>query len=238
MTDSRQPTLAEVLEAVMRARLAELFTALPGVVESYDKAKQKANVRIAIKDRLELADGEEVADYPVIPNVPVVHPSGGGFVAAFPLKAGDPVLLVFSARSIDVWKSSGPTSASAAAVDPNDFRMHDFADAYAIPGGRPLSAPFTEASDEDLVIGKDGGTIARLTAAGVWEFGTSNGAKEFIAQAQKTLTELTNIVNAFNSHIHTTTATIGPSAVPGVIAPPTVAMAAPGSVAASKGKVE
>jgi len=65
----------------------------------------------------------------------------------------------------------------------------------------------------------------------------AKAAAEFIAMADKVLTELNDIKTAFDAHIHTTTATIGPSAVLGIISPPTVAMPAPNSVAATKAKV-
>ena len=46
-------------------------------------------------------------------------------------------------------------------------------------------------------------------------------ASDTVAQVNKVKAELDAIKNVFNTHIHTTTATIGPTAVPGIIAPPT-----------------
>jgi len=43
---SRTPDLAELLRASVREGLAQVHTAIPGVVESYDPVKQTANVPI------------------------------------------------------------------------------------------------------------------------------------------------------------------------------------------------
>ncbi len=188
---SREPTLSEVLRLVIRSHLADLWTAIPGVVEKYDKAQQKADIRAAVQSRIEAIDGEELVELPIIPNVPIMHPSGGGYMAAFPLAKGDPVLLVFSARSIDVWKSGS----AGDVVDPNDLRQHAFADAFAIPGGRPFKSAFTEASDTDLVIGKDGGLQMRVSASLI-ELGAKGAAGlDFLAQAAKTKASLDELKN-------------------------------------------
>lgn len=49
-------------------------------------------------------------------------------------------------------------------------------------------------------------------------------ASDTVAQVNKVKAELDALKNVFNMHIHTTTATIGPTAVPGIIAPPTAQM--------------
>ena len=64
----------------------------------------------------------------VISNVPVLHPSGGGFVIAFPLAPGDPVLLVFSARGISQFKKDFTES------PPDDDAIFSYKDAIALPG--------------------------------------------------------------------------------------------------------
>jgi hypothetical protein len=151
--------MAEVMALVLRSHLARVWTSLPGLVETYDPATQKVSVRPAIADRYETADGEDMVELPVIPGVPVVFPSGGGYVAALPLAKGDPVLLVFSSRSTDVWRAGDGTSQ----VDPNDLRTHDLSDAFAIPGGRPFGAPLKDCSATDLVIGKGDGSGPLLT---------------------------------------------------------------------------
>lgn len=74
-----------------------------------------------------------------------------------------------------------------------------------------------------------------LNEAGEVHLGDKAGA-EFVALADKVLTELNSIKSAFDSHIHITTATVGASATVGVIQPPAPGMPSPSSVAATKVK--
>jgi hypothetical protein len=70
---------------------------------------------------------------PVLVDVPVVWPSGGGFTMTFPIAAGDECLVVFSSRCIDGWWSLGGTQ------NPPEIRMHDLSDGFCLPG--PKSVP-------------------------------------------------------------------------------------------------
>jgi hypothetical protein len=56
-------------------------------------------------------------------------------------------------------------------------------------------------------------------------------AGDWVALASLVLAELNDIREKFDAHIHTTTATVGASATPGVIAPPSPAMGPASSVA-------
>lgn len=66
-------------------------------------------------------------DLPVLVNVPVQFPSGGGFTATFPLAEGDEVLVMFADRCIDGWWQSGGIQAQI------ELRSHDLSDGFAIP---------------------------------------------------------------------------------------------------------
>ena len=72
-------------------------------------------------------DGDEVTRAPVR-NVPVVFPSGGGFALTFPLRKGDPVLLVYSQRGLARWKKAPGVST------PDVDGFFSEKDAIAIPG--------------------------------------------------------------------------------------------------------
>lgn len=149
----RKRTLGEALELIVRAHQAKKWYSMPGIVEAYDAAKQKATIRVAVDDRHELLDGDDLTELPLIQNVQVAHPSGGGYFVHFPMKKGDPVTLWFTSRSIDVWKASDGSTP----VDPGDMRMQDLSDAIAYPGARTFGAPLADVNASDLVIGKDGG---------------------------------------------------------------------------------
>ena len=73
------------LDAHFRASIKNLNFALPGLVETYDSASKRAVIIPAI-DTL-LPDDASMPKPPVA-NIPVLHPSGGGYVAHFPLRRG------------------------------------------------------------------------------------------------------------------------------------------------------
>lgn len=119
----------EAQRAAQDGRQAELWTALPGIVQSFDPVAHTVTVQLCIKGSITGPDGKTTqVNLPVLPDVPVVFPHGGGFSLTYPLKNGDEVLVVFGARCIDAWWQSGGVQAEA------ELRMHDLSDGLAIPG--------------------------------------------------------------------------------------------------------
>ena len=149
------PTFSDVLRLAVGRSLRDVHVSLPGRIESYDARKQRASVAPLIA--VALADGT-TADLPVINEVPVVWPRGGGAILSFPLQPGDTVLLIFSERSLDEWCQQGGAST------PSDPRSHDLSDAVAIPGLYPFSEP-GEADDRDVLLRFQGSEL-RLAANG------------------------------------------------------------------------
>lgn len=201
---SRQPELAEVLSAAMSGAVDGLFVALPGKVESYDSVMQKANVKPLLQRRVFARDGSEgVESLPVIPDVPIAFPRGGGFFLSFPLQKGDLVLLVCCDRSID----SFVYSTGQVDVDPVDVRSHDLSDAVAIPCFYPFTRPIKCDVTQGAVFGSETGAQVRAKDAAI-EI-TSNGLPTstggFVALANL-------LITAFNSHVHATAGTGTPSA--------------------------
>lgn len=107
------------------AALEGMYTALPGKVVSYSPKTCRASVVPAVSKRM--ADGSSLAP-PTIEDVPVSWPvtMGGKCFMSAPMQAGDSVLLVFSQRSIEHWKSGSSQA-------PSDPRWHDMSDCFAIP---------------------------------------------------------------------------------------------------------
>lgn len=131
------PSDTDNLQKAIRAQLARVHTALPGVVTSYDEARQTATVQPSVQFKARDADGK-ITDYtpPAIPNVPVAFPGAGEYSIVWPLVAGDGVLLVFCERSLDEWRSTAGSSHQA-----RDVRRHDLSDAVAIPALRSPADP-------------------------------------------------------------------------------------------------
>lgn len=160
------PELAEVIADAIEDRLLDVYTNMPGEIESYDPTKQTATIKPSIKRTY--PDGS-VVDRPLIQNVPIIFSRGKKSSLTFPLQKGDPVLLCFSMRSIDVWKAKG------GAVDPKDFRKFNITDAFAIPGGSPKTKVLAEAHAEYTRIKND---LALIELQPAGKFKVTNGTEE------------------------------------------------------------
>lgn len=185
---------AQLFGDAMRARQAEMHTAMPAEVVSYDQATQTASVQPLLQYVLRDETGAELVEsYPQIDAVPVQFPRYGGFVMTMPVAAGDIVLLVCAERSLDRWRASGGQ------VDPGDLRMHSLADAVAIPGIYPTSEaiPSASVSTTGAYLGKEGGPGVHVTAAGV-ELGGSVAAPptDFVALSALVTTAFTTLKTA------------------------------------------
>ena len=121
-------------DAYWTGRQGTLWTALPGIVQSFDPVAMTCEVQPAIQGKMRLEDGGvQVVNLPLLLDCPVVFPRGGGCSLTFPIKAGDECLVVFSCRAIDIWWQQGGVQ------PPAETRMHDLSDGFVIPG--PYSQP-------------------------------------------------------------------------------------------------
>jgi hypothetical protein len=194
---TRSPTWTDILEAFGERLKREIGVCLPGTVESYDADTQLATVRIDLKVPIRGEDGtdQEAESIPPIANVPVVHPSGGGYFAHFPLTNGDPVVLVIADRSLDIWQEKGGE------VDPKWRHTHEITDCFAFPGGRPKPKALGDTPANELVIGKDGGSTIRVKSNGEVHLGQDNPAA-FVALADK-VDNLISTINTWGAtHVH------------------------------------
>lgn len=120
------------LQIAIQSGLAGAWTALPGIVQSFDPDAVTVTVQPAIQGVVTRPDGSTVAvNLPLLPDVPVMFPRGGGATLTFPVKDGDECLVVFSSRCIDAWWQSGGVQI------PMESRMHDLSDGFALVG--PMS---------------------------------------------------------------------------------------------------
>lgn len=223
---SRSPTLAELFRAAMACRELEIHTSLPCRVEKIDTATQTVDVKPLIKRRAINPDGTEIDEsIPVIPRVPLAWPRAGKFFVTWPIKPGDLVEVVISESSRDNFQAG-----DGAEVDPDDFRRFDLSDAWAYPGaGYPESRAIENFDPDDLVIGVDGGVVAHFKESGEIALGSKDPADN-VALASLVKAVVNDLRTWASSHIHTTTATVGATAVPGVISPPTSSPPAVGDV--------
>ena len=101
----------------------------PGIIQEFDPETQTATVKVAIREHVRQENMEYAwIEIPLLLDVPVVFPRGGGYVLTFPVKKGDECLVVFSDMCIDAWFSNGGVQNQI------EKRRHDLSDAIAIPG--------------------------------------------------------------------------------------------------------
>lgn len=230
---SVSPTLAEVINDALESRISDVHVALPAKIESYDEINQKASIKPLIKNVLVLSDGEVIDDLPIINDVPVVFPRGGGFFLTFPLAVGDFVLLIVCESSIEKF-----TMGTGVNQNPSDLRRHSLSDAVCFPGFYPFQQSIVDADPDNMAMGKDeSGIQLRMTSDNKVEITFDNGST-LVVQGKDSGAQLTlgdgarraalfeELKTAFDAHVHPTG--VGPSG------PPTVAL--PSNVGSTKVK--
>lgn len=142
----------EATRKALLALQARMWTALPGFIWDYDPGANTATVQMGVSS-LARADGDAYAAsaFPLLPDVPVQFPGGGGAALTFPLKRGDECLLVFSSRPIDAWWQSGGVQR------PGNARMHSMSDAVALVGLRSQANVPADISTTEVQLRSDDG---------------------------------------------------------------------------------
>lgn len=158
----RRGDALEAMRVSVDGALAEAWTSLAGIVESFDAVKQTASVQPAIRARAQNRDGSyEWVELPLCLDCPVYFPSGGGVYLTFPVAKGDDCLLVFADRCIDAWWQSGGVQNQA------EIRMHSLSDGFAFVGvsSVPRVAPGISTSAAELR-NRDNDTHVSVNPAG------------------------------------------------------------------------
>lgn len=147
---------SELLQAFNDRLSSALRVSMPCIVESYNFAKQEADVRPVLKRVYTDGRTEEM---PIIPNVPVIFPRSGGASFTMPVKPGDGVLVVFADRSIEEWVARGGIT------EPTDPRKHDLSDAIAIVGCISPAVPAQAENNDDVLLTYAGSKVRLKPAA-------------------------------------------------------------------------
>lgn len=130
-----------------------LRVSMPGIIESFDPIACTCSVQPALKGQVADAMGNFKSEpLPVLVDVPVMFPRGGGCTITFPVKAGDECLVVFSDRCIDFWWQNGGVQ------EPVDPRQHDLSDAFAFVGPQSQAQKITGISTTSVQIRTDDGS--------------------------------------------------------------------------------
>jgi hypothetical protein len=108
-----------------------LRVAIPGVVQSFDAAKQTVTVQPALMENVRVAGVLQSKPLPPLVDVPIVFPRAGVYVLTMPIVAGDECLVIFADMCIDAWYQLGAASTPQKQMIE---RRHDLSDAFAILG--------------------------------------------------------------------------------------------------------
>ena len=175
------PELSDVIRSTIDSMMLDMYFCLPAKIVSYDASTQYADVQIQLYGAR--IDGS-LTKYPVIPKVPVKHPraAGGQAFIHMPLAPGDDVLLVFSQRSLDNWKSEGGIA------DPADIRKSHITDAFALIGGSAIPDAF-KVGDPSAIEVSNGESKMQLLPSGKFKF--TNGTNELLDLMDQLLNVLT-----------------------------------------------
>jgi hypothetical protein len=154
----------QAMRSMLDGRQVGIWTALPGIIQSVDFAAMTCEVQPALQAIIVDNNGvQQNVNLPLLVDVPIVFPKGGGFLITMPLDEGDEVLVVFSSRCIDAWFQSGGVQQAMEA------RMHDLSDGFAIPGcySQPTVSGIGAPSSDDLQVRNEAGTTyVSVTADG------------------------------------------------------------------------
>lgn len=132
--------------------MSNLRVALPGIIQSFDPETVTCVVQPAVKGyESDDAGKKSSLSLPLLVDIPVIFPRGGGVTLTFPVRAGDECLLVFADRCIDFWwQNSG-------VQEPVDGRMHDLSDAFAIVGPQSQAQKISDISTSAAQLRTDDG---------------------------------------------------------------------------------
>lgn len=106
-----------------------IHVALPAVVQSYNPTQQTVDVQPTIRERVIEPNGQITYQaYPLLINVAIQYPQGGGYSITYPVAEGDECIVLFMDLSYDNWWTSGSIQ------NPVEQRRHDLSDGIAIFG--------------------------------------------------------------------------------------------------------
>lgn len=151
----RHEDIADALLIALQSWQRGIWTALPGIVDTFNPAENTCTVQPALRGLQRAPDSATTWHaLPLLIHCPVVFPGGGGFCLTFPLKKGDECLVVFASRCIDAWWQQGGVQ------DQAELRLHDISDGFVIPGVRSVPRVPASISTTAAQLRNDAGTVA------------------------------------------------------------------------------
>jgi len=231
----------EMLRMALGGLQGAIWTALPGIIDSFDADAMTCKVQPAVSGSRLMQNGDLVdVQMPLLLDCPVCFPGGGGATLTFPIKPGDECLVVFASRCIDSWWQLGGVRGQA------EIRMHDLSDGFVLPGVRSQPRKFSVSTTAAQLRSDDGTAYVEInptshkikaltsgdieaTAAGNITINSAGNVsvvatgavsltapsivlKNAGAALKKLCTEV--FITLFNSHTHTSNASGSPTSTP------------------------
>jgi hypothetical protein len=170
-TNERINDQQEALRSAIEGQTSTIQTAMPGIIISFDASVGTVAVQPVVQASVRKSDGSySFMALPVLQDVPVCFPGGGGFTLTFPVKAGDECLLVFASRCIDAWWQLGGVQA------PIEPRAHALSDATAFVGLRNSTRPLPAFNTSGTQLrSDDGNTYIEVLPSGFTKIVTPAG---------------------------------------------------------------
>lgn len=179
----------DALRTAIAGALAGVWTALPCLVTKFTPGAATVEAQPTIKAFVEQQDGSTVAvALPLLVDVPVVFPRGGGATLTFPVAPGDECLVVFASRCIDAWWQSGGVQV------PNEARRHDLSDGFALCGPFSQATKIANISTSEVQLrSNDGAASISLNPSTKAVTVATSGAVAITAAGGATITATTTI---------------------------------------------
>ena len=213
---SQEQSIEESLESIVTFFTNQVNTCLPAkIVKIHDN--QSINVQPTLKKTITQDGNKTSIDYPIIPKVPVFIMSSKDYFMSFPIKVGDPCLLLFSKHSIDKYAiADNPDS-----VDSEDLEHHDINNAIALVGIISPATKINEISSNNFIVGKkDGSSKIIITSDNKVQIKASSvelgdiGANKALAIAERVESRISSLETNFNTHTHVCMSPGSPSVTP------------------------
>lgn len=182
--NERSPYLLNIIKDSVNAGLANVWTSLPCIVESYDPDNVTVTVVPAIKIPVQDQYGSiQTIEIKPISDIPVMFPCAGGFTITHPINKGDECFVSFASRNIDLWWQSGGIQ------NPFDTRKHDLSDGFAFFRPQSQKEKISNISTENLEIrSDDNATKIQITPGGIINFIGQKAVFKCPVEMEQTLT--------------------------------------------------
>jgi len=179
--DVRRSTAAELL---VSNRLLALRTMTVGrVTRVFSNGWVEVDPQIQMVVRSDLTQAETPQDIGLLSRIPIGYYKAGGFIITLPVAAGDEGVIMFSDRSLDMWKATGRKA------PPRDHRFHDVSDGVFVPWPTSKGGAIAGFNTTGAYVGlEDQTSFLHIGAGGVT---TLKAATKFIIDTP--LTELTGM---------------------------------------------